>query len=352
MKDKTINKVISKKINDWLSSIDDEELREVMKSKIMVTGGCITSMMLNEEVNDYDIYLLDKATVKRVAQYYSDKWNEANKDKKNRLGLSATSWVLDGQDIIDWKNHKKQLSSFAHNYKDIEYNPNMEWDSENHDWRGPSGMIMESDSERIKIIINSDGVAGDQEADNAEYNVPTYLEQVADADNISMEVLDEEKNKYRPVFLSENAVTLSHKIQVVLRFHGDAEEIHSNYDFIHTTNYWTFKTGVVTNTRAIRAIMDKELFYSGSKYPIASLIRTRKFIKRGWQINAGQYLKMAMQVSRLDLNNIYVLQSQLVGVDSIYFMSFIEKIKKDLAKGEEIDLTGDYVTTIIDRVFG
>ena len=34
------------------------------------------------------------------------------------------------------------------------------------------------------------------------------------------------------------------------------------------------------------------------------MIRTRKFLKRGWHINAGQYLKMCFQISELDLSDI------------------------------------------------
>src|SRR3546814_1364029 len=46
---------------------------------------------------------------------------------------------------------------------------------------------------------------------------------------------------YRPVFMSTNAITLSDKIQIVLRFYGEADAIHENYDFVHCTNYWTSK---------------------------------------------------------------------------------------------------------------
>ena len=53
--------------------------------------------------------------------------------------------------------------------------------------------------------------------------------------------------------------------------------------------------------RRCRPLLARQLVYQGSKYPICSMIRTRKFLQRGWHINAGQYLKMAFQVSELDL---------------------------------------------------
>ena len=66
----------------------------------------------------------------------------------------------------------------------------------------------------------------------------------------------------------------------------------------------------------------------GSKYPLCSIIRTRKFIQRGYTINAGQYLKMAMQLNELDLKDVSVLQDQLIGVDSAYFDMVIRCNKK------------------------
>lgn len=76
MNKKIINKVLRSKMNAWLSSIDDLALSKEMESNIIVTGGCIASMLLNEDVNDYDIYFKTKETTKKVAQYYVDKFNQ------------------------------------------------------------------------------------------------------------------------------------------------------------------------------------------------------------------------------------------------------------------------------------
>jgi hypothetical protein len=108
----------------------------------------------------------------------------------------------------------------------------------------------------------------------------------------------------------------------------------------------------VLNQPALEAIMNKELSYVGSKYPICSLIRARKFIKRGWQINAGQFVKISFQISRLDLTNINVLEDQLVGVDSVYFLNFIKALKERHAADKDFTLSQEYLTTVIDKIFG
>ena len=89
----------------------------------------------------------------------------------------------------------------------------------------------------------------------------------------------------------------------------------------------------------------------GSKYPVCSVIRTRKFIKRGWMITGGQYLKMAYQISLLDLENLEVLEDQLVGVDAYYFTQIIEILRAQKEKDANFKLDANYLSTLIDRMF-
>lgn len=337
MKKKTINALVTKKMNDWLKHVDDEALVKKIKRDVIVTGGSIASMLLNEEVKDFDLYFKTKETTKAVAEYYVKKFNENNQNHKNRLGGSATAFVLDGVDVQAWKEGKKNVGEIAPGFE--------------NQGAAVSRMIAGCSPERIKIIVRSDGVAAE---DGQESVLDEPFEDVYDvletADDTPDETL-EGGEKYRPVFLSTNAITLSNKIQIVVRFYGEPEEIHGNYDFVHCTNYWTYGTGTVLNQGALEALMQRELVYIGSKYPLCSVIRTRKFIRRGFQINAGQYLKMCFQVSQLDLTDIDVLEDQLVGVDSMYFMSLIRGLRSQMEQNTDFKIESDYVASIIDRIF-
>lgn len=70
MQAKTIQKVITKKLDEWLSTIDNKDLVKELRKNILVSGGSITSMFLNEDVNDYDIYINDMSVLKQLVQYY------------------------------------------------------------------------------------------------------------------------------------------------------------------------------------------------------------------------------------------------------------------------------------------
>ena len=157
-----------------------------------------------------------------------------------------------------------------------------------------------------------------------------------------------EDTDFRPVFLSTNAITLSGRVQIVLRFYGDPDQLHENYDFVHCMNYWVaHDSELVLRQSALESLLAKELRYVGSKYPVCSVIRLRKFIARGWTINAGQILKMLMQTSELDLTDPVVLEDQLTGVDAAYFLELMTKVKEN--NPEKVNAA--YLVEIIDRMF-
>jgi hypothetical protein len=337
MNAKNIRRVLKKKIFDWLESINDEGLRKDVEKHIIVSGGCIIDMLIGEKPKDYDVYFDNKDIAKRIAKYYVDKFNERHKEKKNKFGYKNKAFVLDGEDVEAYNRNEKGLEEIAPGFSNQGGNI--------------SHMITNTSKERIKIIVRSDGVASEDER-LLEEPFDDVCDVMDGADQIDAKELEKDEDRYRPVFLSTNAITLSNKIQIVIRFYGDPDEIHKNYDFVHCTNYFTTKNLKLTlRPDAMEAILARELRYVGSKYPLCSVIRTRKFIRRGWIINAGQYLKMLFQISRLDLTDIGTLEDQLVGVDSAYFMQLISALQSKKEVDKDFEINYGYIATIIDKIF-
>lgn len=289
MKAKTIKQLLARKFEKFASSIDDPVIATLVRSSGIITGGAIASMLLGEKVNDYDIYFTNRAAAKAVAEYYVAKF------------LSKVS-------------------------ADIK--------------------VQEEEDGRIRIVTQA-GHRGETSADVRTLNDSGDIEDVYD--DLNQKAQEEEGgNNYRPVFISTNAITLSDRIQIVLRFYGEPDEIHKNYDFVHCTNYWTSKEQHLTLRQdALESLLSRELRYVGSKYPLCSIMRLRKFIKRGWTVNAGQILKMAMQLNELDLTDIPTLEDQLTGVDSAYFCQIIENVREQ----DPEKVNAAYLVEIIDRMF-
>lgn len=305
MKTKTITKVIDKKITEWLESISDEQLRKDAKRDLIVTGGCIASLFLKENVNDFDLYFKTKETCLKISQYYV---NRISPIYKNNISDSVI-------DVID--SLKIPTKDYTEQTKDFDK------------WSFFVKGLNKSNEDRVKIYIPHIG----------------YWRRSDDLPGENQEEL-----KYEPVYLSENAITLSGQIQLVVRFFGDHKTIHENYDFAHATNYFHYegdKAILVCNEIALKALLTKELIYIGSKYPLTSVIRTKKFLSRNFTISAGTYLKILWQVAELDLKDPIILQEQLIGVDVAYFSLLLDVLQN--VNPEK--LTYNYIAEIIDRVF-
>ena len=327
---KMINKIIQKKIDDWINSIDDNDLKKLVKRDVIVTGGCITSMFLKEKINDYDIYFKTLETTFKVADYYAKKM-ALKYDEKHIYAqiLEARSGGDFGWDPVEGGLENSDVKNYIPNKEEpLKY--------------------------RVRCFIKSAGAVGDPETDleegSEESDEYVTIEPSLETIESEKEKDSKERKKYSPVYMSSNAITLSDKIQIILRFYGEPDVIHQNYDFVHVTNYWTYDTKLVTNIAALEAILAKQLRYVGSRYPLASIIRTRKFIRRGWSCNAGQYVKMAMQLNELDLCNIDVLEDQLTGVDVAYFhqvISYIKENKRDMPKED----FAPYFIEVVNKIF-
>lgn len=321
MKTKTIEKVLEKKLTAWVNTIEDNNVRALVKRNAIVTGGSIASMLLNEKVNDFDVYFRTKETVLAVARYYASKVPQASIE------------VVDGAST--------QILSEKREFAEMEEPSQCQ----------RAVFLRDLQPDRVAIYVpgvNYYSVTGE----GSLMAEPDEIEQTKELFSSIEEAREQVKEgSYSPLFFTANAITLSDQIQLVLRFYGEASELHVNYDFVHATNYYDYyERKLYTNKPALESLLAKELRYVGSLYPVTSIIRTKKFIKRGWTITAGEYLKIMFQVADLDLRDPAVLTEQCLGVDLAFFSIFIEALQnRDTTKHEQV--TYSYICELIDRIF-
>lgn len=413
LSDEAIEGVISRKVNDWLAHIDDKELREFIKDKIIVAGGSVASLLMGQKVNDFDVYFTTRDAAIRVAYYYlnrfaknpSPSYQQSPVQMWVEVRMSDTDFGHRGRPVeVDDKGvmylaRRKSCPGDEVTFVDGPGHPPAHADD--HEW------MAKFHTGRVNIVVKSAGAACDT-GDDGKYQYfetlpdPNYAiayaqkvtaplekdtelalaSQLCDMDeppeDIDVEDIDhltelaeavakEElppktpgcnakiMNKYRPVFLSSNAITLSDGVQIVIRFYGQPNEIIKNFDFVHTTCWWASgmdergRRGKVTyNLPALRSMQSYKLKYIGSRYPLCSLVRTRKFADRGWKVAASVFIKAMWQCTRLDWNNYVTWEDQLTGMDAAYFNQVLEILRADKRAGKTID--GTYVVELIDRM--
>jgi hypothetical protein len=363
MKANTIKKVVNDKVLDWMSTLP-LEIQEYIGSKIVVTGGCIASMFLKEKVNDFDIYFKNIKAVLMISQHYCNKWIVDNEKQSSKVSSGIVPMLrltLNGE--MGEEKFSTLCKVFTHEASNFQYKPNSSGEKRiiiHPQDEGLKTLLQEQNYwnqvVRCEIFIQSQGFLGenpDEEYDYFEGRETEAAEDFIDKTLLTNEEgLNEKAEKYSTVFMSTNAITLSHKIQLVIRFFGDPSKIHDTYDFIHATNYWTKKEGLVTNTKALESLLSKELIYSGSKYPLASIFRTRKFLKREWTCHVGNYVKMAMQLNDMDLTDPFVLEEQLTGVDAAYLYQIIRAVKDKRKDDPTFQFNSTYICTLVDRMMG
>lgn len=284
----SIRRQIRAAIDSFLESIDDGDIVTSMKKDIIVTGGCIASMLLGEQVNDYDVYFRTKETAASVANYYAKKYLYDSNDNKE-FCLAE----LKGTSDVDHSDPYPYISIKQHT-----------------DIKG--GL-----SDRISVL----------------------------PDKVAVYTCNNHTSATKPKVFTPSAISFE-KIQIVLRFYGEAEEIHKYFDFVHCTNYYDYNTDkLVLNQNALYSILTKNLKYNGSLYPICSILRTRKFLARNWIISAPQMMKMIIQTQSVNLKDRHTLWDQLVSVDALYFQEFFNRIQSE----EDVDTA--YLAEIMEDVF-
>lgn len=341
---RVMTSILSRTVKGWLASIEDERLRKVCEQDTIVTGGAIVSMLQGEMPNDVDIYFRNISTAIQVAGYYVDKF----KLHQSTKGIDCPLYVKVEPDVRGKQRVRIVARSAGIATTDAQAVPEYRY----FEADGPNS---NASHEFVQAVLNPNHVDAKLVTDRVaaadaldQINEDGDLEEAPDTPDPA----DKEsppKPKFRPLTLTSNAVTLSDKVQLIIRFYGTPEEIHETYDFVHCMSYYDHANKkLFLDPRAMEAILTKTLIYSGSLYPLATLVRTRKFIQRGWSISAGQYLKMAMQISALNLSDIKVLEDQLVGVDMAYYRHVLTL----LADKDPSHVDGAYLVEVVDQVFG
>lgn len=298
MNQRNAEKVLNHNFRDWAKSLP-VGLQNLAIENTIISGGAIASLLMGECVHDFDLYFRDMTTALEIANYYA----------------------------TNPSTHLKPIGC------DIEVYP---------------------DGAHVGISISGGhlGMSQVEESQTEDDGEGDPAIEILERGDYLKDTEDPSRGKYLVRFFTTNSITLTGKIQLVMRFCGNVPDIHNSYDFAHCMCAWSARDRQLhVPPHAMEAMLSKELRYNGSLFPLCSVIRMRKFIRRGWRINAGQILKMLLQVSELDLTDGTVLREQLIGVDTAYFRTLLDRLEKEQIEGGNA-FNQDHIVSVIDHVFG
>ena len=162
---KTIKKIITSKLENWLDSIEDTQLRSDVSKNILLSGGSIASLLQGVDVNDYDIYIKDMNVLYRLAEYYTKNFPIEILDGRKK---DEYQQYLDNRNTNIWKDDDEDLAKYSVALRTLR-------------------------PDQIKLYM---------------YETGGHKVDWEDREDLP---------KYRPLFFSPNAISLSDDIQIVVR---------------------------------------------------------------------------------------------------------------------------------------
>jgi len=140
-----------------------------------------------------------------------------------------------------------------------------------------------------------------------------------------------EKPEIRKIYETETAITFEVEdliVQVIVMdgIIDQPEKIIESFDFTISQGCYDFKIDeFIFKENFLKDLAQKKLVYTGSEYPIATLLRMKKFIKRGFDISGINCIKIGLDIERLNIKTIRGLREQLLGVDVMLLKDFWEQ---------------------------
>lgn len=157
-------------------------------------------MFLGEKVNDFDVYFRDHDTTKKIAQYYVKRFSP-----KNQRGIPLTIYVDDTAERVKIHIKSAGVASEDGTTKEYQY------------------FETRSDDEANDYISDIIQDPGDIE------------ETFQETERAVLEAEDDGKEKYRPVFMSTNAITLSQRLRIALCWKQVPNLLNHPFAQIHQT---------------------------------------------------------------------------------------------------------------------
>lgn len=139
--------------------------------------------------------------------------------------------------------------------------------------------------------------------------------------------------------------------QLICCLFGTPEQVLSSFDFTCCMGAWIPKT----NEFEIDALFLKHcaqhrlVFNPNAKYPVCSLWRSVKFLKRGWVMPAVECIKLALCIHHLHIEDRKELKRQLLGIDTLFLKEMTDALELSGNLPYDYMEAVDYIMGFLDK---
>ena len=120
----------------------------------------------------------------------------------------------------------------------------------------------------------------------------------------------------------------NHRLQLIKAVMGTPEEIINDFDFTICQGAFHLERGFIFNDDFFQHLAQRRLVFNiHAKFPICSLYRTRKFIKRGFSLSGIEAIKLGLCIQALRLDTYKDLRAQLMGIDTLFLKDLTDSLR-------------------------
>lgn len=141
------------------------------------------------------------------------------------------------------------------------------------------------------------------------------------------------------------------RYQLVCAEFGMPLTIMSKFDFTMCMGAWRPDRGeFIMDELFLKHVAQKRLCYNANGvYPICSLWRAAKFIKRGWRLPGIEAIKLALAINNIGIKDWGELKKQLMGIDTIFLAELTDALGKKAEAAYDFGEAVEFIAGFMDE---
>lgn len=152
-------------------------------------------------------------------------------------------------------------------------------------------------------------------------------------------VLDAKKDK--KTVETDSALSLmvgNRRLQLIKCVTGTPNKIIDGFDFTICQGAFHIQSGFTFGDDFFRHLAQRRLVFNiKAGFPICSLYRARKFMKRGFSMSGIEIIKMGLAIQNLKIDTYADLRKQLMGIDTLFLKDLTDSLKGEEEKKFDLD---------------
>jgi hypothetical protein len=129
-----------------------------------------------------------------------------------------------------------------------------------------------------------------------------------------------------------------HRVQLVKVLTRTPSEVISSFDFTICQAGFDLDDGFIFGADFFQHLAQRRLVFNiKAEYPICSLYRARKFIKRGFSLSGIEAIKLGLRIHSLKIDTYRDLRAQLMGIDTLFLKDLTDSLKGQDEKAYDLN---------------